>query len=61
MKQRTINKEVPRLMGAEELMTYLSMGKTKAVEFGRNVGAAKRIGNRLLFDRKIIDAAIDEL
>lgn len=53
------NMEV-RLLNADELCTYIGMGKAKGVEQGKKIGASVRIGRRLLFDKNIIDKAIDE-
>lgn len=57
---RTEGLEV-RMMGVEELCAYIGMGKTKATEFGESVGAKRKLGKRTLFDKKIIDKALDEL
>ncbi len=53
--------EFKRLMNVSELCEYISMGKSRAVTWGKAIGAEKRIGRRLLFDRVIVDKAIDEL
>ena len=50
-----------RLMDLETLTAYLSLGRNKAAEFGRECGAEKHIGRRCLYDKKIIDDAIDGL
>lgn len=50
-----------RLLNVHELCSYLSLGRNKAVEFGKLHNAEKRIGGRLLFDRLVIDAAIDRI
>ena len=36
------------------------MGKSRGVEWAKGIGAAKRIGRRVLFDRYIVDKAIEE-
>ena len=53
-------KEV-RMMDTKALQGYLSMGGNRAVEFGKGCGAARYIGRRLLFDKRIIDKALDQL
>ena len=53
-------KEV-RMMDTQALQGYLSMGYNRAVQFGKEAGAARYIGRRLLFDRKILDEALDRL
>ncbi len=53
--------ENKRLISVAELQEYIGMGKTKAVAWGKAIGADTRLGRRLLFDRVIVDKAIDEL
>lgn len=50
-----------RLLNERQLCTYIGLGRNKAMEFGEKCGAFKRIGARVLYDKKIIDKAIDEL
>ena len=53
--------ENKRLLNVNELCEYIGMGKTRTIAWGKAIGAEKRIGRRLLFDRVIVDKAIDEL
>ena len=50
-----------RLIGIDELASYLGLGRNSALRFGEEVGAVRRIGRRTLYDRRIIDNAIDKL
>lgn len=50
-----------RLLDTKELAGYMSCGRQKARRFGDQVGATRKIGKNVLFDRTIIDRAIDEL
>ena len=50
-----------RLMNIRELMDYTGLGESKAKRWARETGAAKKIGRRTVYDRKIIDKCIDEL
>lgn len=50
-----------RMLDADALRTYLSMGRTNAVKFAKSAGAERRIGKRCLYDKKILDHALDEL
>lgn len=59
-RKRSENADV-RLFDVESLAAYLSIGKSGAIEFARNCGAEKRIGKRLLFDKKVLDKALDEM
>lgn len=50
-----------RMLDVAGLCAYISMGKTKATEFGEKVGAKRKMGKRTLYDKKIIDKALDEM
>lgn len=50
-----------RMMDVAGLCAYISMGKTKAAEFGERVGAKRKMGKRTLYDKRIIDKALDEM
>lgn len=50
-----------RMLDVNDLCAYINMGKTKASEFGERCGAKRRIGKRVLYDKRIIDRALDEL
>ena len=60
-RTRTENMSAVRLFDTHELCTYIGMGRNSAVAFARKCGAEKRIGRRLLFDRAILDKALDEM
>lgn len=62
MEERRVmeNMEV-RMMDVRGLCAYTSMGRTRAVEFAKAVGAEKRIGRRCIYDKKVLDKALDEL
>ena len=62
MYQRTSVAEFEiRMLSVEALMAYISMGKSKASEFGEKCGAKRKMGKRTLYDKRIIDKALDEL
>ena len=66
MKQQTVKMEkdmqiVPKLMDVKILMQYLSLGRDGAREFGTEAGAVIRYGNRVLYDRDLIDKYIEVL
>ena len=48
-----------RLFSAEEGQEYCSLGRLKFREFADRIGATKKFGTRVLFDRAIIDRALD--
>lgn len=49
----------PRLLSNKELIQYTGLGKTKAREWAEAIGAVRRIGTRVLYDKRVIDAALD--
>ncbi|MDO4491901.1 MAG: hypothetical protein Q4B85_12615 [Lachnospiraceae bacterium] len=59
MKNNTKTEPV-RLLSIPGLCTFLSMGKNKAVEFGKLCGAELHIGRRCLYDRAVIEAVLDD-
>ena len=62
MNQRIKTKESEtRMFDVNALCEYISMGKTRATEFGEKCGAKRKIGKRTLYDKRIIDRALDEL
>ncbi len=50
-----------RMLDAQGLCDYLSMGKTRATEYAEKWGAKRKLGKRTLYDKKIIDKVLDEL
>lgn len=64
MRQRTLitsPQAEARLLDVTGLCVYLGLGRNKAIEFAKEAGALKRIGRRALYDRAVIDKALDEL
>lgn len=49
-----------RLLDANEVCVYLSLGRNRGVEFARDIGAERKIGRRSLYDKVIIDRYLDE-
>ena len=50
-----------RLLGIRELCDYLGLGEYKARKFGREAGAVLKFGGRVVYDKKVIDQAIDNM
>lgn len=48
-----------RLLDATEVCVYLGLGRNRGVEFAKSVGAERKIGRRCLYDKKVIDNALD--
>ena len=50
-----------RMMNIEELAAYIGMGRTKSIEFGERCGAKRKMGKRTLYDKRVVDEALDAL
>lgn len=48
-----------RLLSEKEAQAYTGLKRGKVREFGEKINCIKRIGRRVLYDRNIIDAALD--
>jgi len=49
-----------RLLSSREAAAYLGLGLTSTRRFCDSIGATRRFGSRVLFDRLVIDKALDE-
>lgn len=58
-RNKNDNLEMKRLLGIDDLCEYMGLGRCTAAEFGKRNGAVVRIGRRVLYDRSIIDRAIE--
>ena len=50
-----------RMMTTEQACAYVGMGRTNLREWGNKIGAARKFGKSLRFDKKIIDEYLDNL
>lgn len=50
-----------RLLNLNEFMAYVGLGKTKGMEWAKEIGAVRHLGRRVFFDRVIIDKALDDM
>jgi hypothetical protein len=48
-----------RLLDANEVCYYLSLGRNKGIEFAKSIGAEIKIGRRSLYDKAKIDKYFD--
>jgi len=48
-----------RLLDANEVCVYLSLGRNRGVEFAKAIGSERKIGRRRLYDKVIIDRYLD--
>ncbi len=53
--------EGKRLMDIDELCHYASLGRNSAATLGKDAEAVVRVGRRVLYDKKKIDAYIEIL
>lgn len=49
-----------RLLDANEVCYYLSLGRNRGIDFAKSIGAEVKIGRRSLYDRVKIDHYLDE-
>ena len=49
-----------RLLDANEVCMYLSLGRNKGIEFAKDIGAERKIGRRCVYDRAHIDKYLDK-
>ena len=49
------------LLSVEDLQAYLAVGRATAVKIGEESGARRKIGRRVLYDRRKIVAYVDNL
>lgn len=61
-KQKVTGKiEEKRLLNIKEVCSYIGVGQTQARRYMEEIGATRRFGRRVLFDKKIIDNAISNM
>ncbi len=51
---------LPQLLTSKELQIYLRASRPTAEKFGKECGAERRVGRKLLFDRETIEQAIKQ-
>lgn len=50
-----------RLFDLQTAADYIGLGRTRAREWLTSIGAVRKFGSRVLFDRTVIDSALDAL
>ncbi len=60
MAKGTISIMDKRLLNISELTQYCGIGRNTARDWGKAIGAERRFGKRVLYDRVIIDRALDQ-
>lgn len=63
MRARTMNATSgeSRLMDTDELRVYLNLGRNNAMKLGEEIGARRKFGKRVLWDRVVVDKYLDSL
>ena len=51
----------PRMLTTAQCCAYTGRGITSMKEWCREIGAVRKFGTMIRFDRKVIDAALDAL
>lgn len=52
------NPEPKRLLSTTEAIVYLGVGRSTALSYLNKIGAKRKIGQRTLYDKHVIDAAL---
>lgn len=61
-KQKVTGKiEEKRLLNIKEVCSYIGVGQTQARRYMEEIGATRRFGRRVLFDKNVIDSAISNM
>ena len=55
------NETTARLLDLNELQIYVGLGRNKAIEWGKSIKADVHIGRRVLYDKSVIDRALDKM
>lgn len=63
MKNRDVVENIrdKRLLDIKEVCTYIGQGQTRARQYMDEIGATRKFGARTLFDKVVIDKALDSM
>ena len=61
MKAKTYQEIQPRMLNQKQAENYTGMGRNSLTEFSRRIGARRKVGRTVLYDRVILDAGLDAL
>ena len=53
--------ENTRMLSADQAGQYVGMGKTTLREWADQIGATRKFGRRVMFDKVVIDRALDAM
>lgn len=61
-KQNVMGKiEDKRLLNIKEVCSYIGIGQTQARKTMQEIGAVRRFGRRILYDKIVIDTYLDDM
>lgn len=60
-RQNDVDVREKRLLGIDDAAKYIGMGRVMTRKIMDEIGATRRIGRRVLFDKKIIDEILDKM
>ena len=55
------NETKARLLSLSKIQDYLSLGRNKAIAWGKSIKADVHIGRRVLYDKSVIDRTLDRM
>lgn len=63
MKKQNVSGELKekRLLNIKEVCIYTGRGQVTARKYMDEIGATRKFGRRVLFDKTVIDAALDKM
>ena len=59
MNKTSVVDITPRMLNCDQLRIYTNLGRNKAMEFAKQIGAVQKVGRRTLYDKKVIDEYFD--
>ena len=51
----------PRMLTQKQAEVYTGLGRNSLTDFARRIGARRKVGRTVLYDRVILDAGLDAL
>ena len=61
MKAKTYQEIQPRMLTQKQAEVYTGLGRNSLTDFARRIGARRKVGRTVLYDRHVIDAGLDAL
>ena len=61
MRERKKANIDPRMIGVDQASFYIGHGRSKTMQIMETIGAKRRIGRRVVYDKVVIDRWLDSL